>query len=122
MVRVKSMWFAIYSGYHASYMLFTRKKSRADANTEYKPRTQTEINIGEVCTPSGTVFTQEYNELFVQQVVQYYQDLEGEDLHYHVLGLNESSTEDDLKKPTVNWIFDLTLEKISIHRLLMLFA
>ena len=35
---------------------------------------------------------------FFQQVVQYSQDLEGEDLHYHVLGLNEYSTEDDMKK------------------------
>ena len=38
------------------------------------------------------------DELFFQQVVQYSQDFEGEYLHYHVLGLNESSTEDDMKK------------------------
>ena len=33
-----------------------------------------------------------------QQVVQYSQILEGEDFHYHVLGLNDSSTEDNMKK------------------------
>ena len=55
-------------------------------------------NIREVRNPSRTVFTQEQNKLFVQQVVQYYQDLEGEYLHYHVIGLNESSAEDDMKK------------------------
>ena len=82
------MWFAIYSKDHALEMVFTRKKERADANPESPPRTQTEINIREVRTPSHTVFTQEHNELFVQQVVQYSQDLEGEDLHYHVIGLN----------------------------------
>ena len=52
----------------------------------------------EVRTPSQTVFTQEQNELFVQQVVQDAQVLECEVFHYHVLGLNYSSTEDDFKK------------------------
>ena len=33
-----------------------------------------------------------------QRVVQYSQDLEGEDLHYHVRFLYKSSTEDDTKK------------------------
>ena len=49
----------------------------------------------EVRTPSTTVFTQEQNEIFVQKVLQYFQDLEGEVLHYHVLCFNESSEEDD---------------------------
>ena len=49
-------------------------------------------------TPSHKVFTQEQNELFVQQVFQYSQDLEGGYLHYHVLGLNQYSTQDDIKK------------------------
>ena len=49
------------------------------------------MNIREVRTPSRRVFTQEQNELFVQQVFQYSQDLEGEVLHYRVLCLNESS-------------------------------
>ena len=31
-------------------------------------------------------------------------------MHYHVLGLNESSVEDDTKKPIINWLFDLTLK------------
>ena len=79
-------------------MVFTRYKSRAGANPESPPRTQPETNIHEVRTPSHTVFTQEHNELFVQQVVQYSQDLEGEDLHYHVIGLNQYSTEDYIKK------------------------
>ena len=54
-------------------MLFTRQKSRADENPESPPRTQTESNIREVRTPSQIFFTQEHNELFVQQVVQYSQ-------------------------------------------------
>ena len=32
-------------------------------------------------------------------------------MHYHVLGLNESSTEDDMKNPIVNWLFEFTLKK-----------
>ena len=95
-------------------MVFTRQKSRADANPESPPKTQHKINIQEVRTPSRTVFTQKHNKLFVQQVVQDAQDLEGEVLHYRILCLNESSTEDDLKKPIVNLLFDLTLTKISI--------
>ena len=103
-------------------MVFTRKKARADANPESPPRTQPEINIRELRTPNRTVFTPEHNELFVQQVVQYSQDLEGEVLHYHVICLNESSTDDDLRKPIINWLFNLTLKKIINPRLLLLFA
>ena len=73
-------------------MVFTIKKARADSNPESTPRTPHEINIRKVRTLSRTVFTQEHNELFVQQVIQDAQGLEGEVLHYHVLGLNESST------------------------------
>ena len=49
--------------------------------------------------------------VFFQKVVQYSQYLKGEYLHYHVLGLNDSSTEDDMKKHIVNWLFELTLIK-----------
>ena len=77
-------------------MVFTRQKSRAGANSESPPITPTENNISEVRTPSRTVFTQTQNKLFVQQVDQYSQEKEDEDLHYHVLGLNESSIEDDI--------------------------
>ena len=31
-------------------------------------------------------------------------------MHYHVLGLNDSSTEDDMKKPIVPWIFISTCQ------------
>ena len=65
---------------------------------------------------------QEQSELFFQQFLQYSQDLEGEFLHYRVLCLIESSTGDDLKNPIVNWLLDLILTKISIHRLLLVFA
>ena len=78
-------------------MVFTRQKERADANTESPPITHQEINMREVRTPSLTVFTQEQNELFVQQVIQDAQGLEGKVLHYHVLCLKESSTGDYLK-------------------------
>ena len=83
-------------------IVFNGQKERADANQESSPRTHQEINIREVRTPSQIVFTQENIVLFVQQAVQYSQDLEGEDLHYHVIGLNESSTEDDLKNSIIN--------------------
>ena len=89
------MWFSIYSEYHSLDILSTRQKERAHANPESPPRNQPEINIREVRTPSRKVFTQEQNELFVQQIVQYSQNLEGGDFHYHVLGMNESSSEYD---------------------------
>ena len=73
-------WFYLFdwrlTEYHASDMVYTRQKSRADANPKYIPRTQHKINIHEVLTPSRTVFTQEQNELFVQQVVRDAQSLE----------------------------------------------
>ena len=68
------------------------KKVRVGANPESPPRTQPETNIREVHTPSRTFFTQEQNELFVQIIVQYSQEKEGGDFHYHFLCLNESST------------------------------
>ena len=40
-------------------MVFTRQKSRADANPKSPPRTHPEINIHEVSTPSQAVLTQE---------------------------------------------------------------
>ena len=55
-----------YSEYHELEMVFTRKKSRAGENPESPPRTQPEIYIRELRTPSRKVFT---------QVVQYSQDL-----------------------------------------------
>ena len=79
-------------------MVFTRQKSRADANPEFPPGTQPETNISELRTPSWIVFTQEQNELFVQQVLQFSQDLEDEVLHHHDIYLNESLTNDDLEK------------------------
>ena len=100
-------------------MVLTRQKARACANPESPPRTQHNINIREVQNPSRTVFTQEQNELCLQQVFQDAQYLERGFLHYHDIGFNESSTEDGLKILFVNWLFDLTLTKISIHRLLL---
>ena len=79
-------------------MVFTRQKSRTGENPESPPRPQPETNLHEVCTPSQTVSAQEHNEIFVQQGVQYSQEKDGEDLHYRVLGLNKSSTEDIMKK------------------------
>ena len=95
-----------YSEDHTLGVICTRQKSISGANPESPPRTQPEKNIGEVRTPSQTVFTQEHNALFVQQVVQYSQYLEGEDLHYNVIGLNEFSTEDYMKNSILNWLFD----------------
>ena len=79
-------------------IVLNRQKSRAGANPESPPRTQLGSNIRKVRNPSWTVFTRKQNEVFIQRVVQYSQEAEGDELHYHVLGLNESSTEDDMKK------------------------
>ena len=78
-------------------MVYIRQKSRADANHESTPRIKHEIDTHKLPTPSRTVFTQEQNELFVQQVFQESQGLEGEVLYYHILGLNEYATENNLK-------------------------
>ena len=80
--------------YQALYMVYNRQKTRSDANPESPPRTHHEINLREVQTLSWTVFTPEYNELFVQQVVQDDQGLEDEVLYYHIIGLNESAIEE----------------------------
>ena len=69
-------------------MVFNRQQSEAGANPESSPITQPEKNKRELRTTSQTVFTQEHNELFVQRVVQYSQENDGYELHYHVLGLN----------------------------------
>ena len=79
-------------------MVFTRQKARAGANPESPARTQSGTNIREVSNPRRTVFTREHNNSIIQQVLQYSQEKKSDELHYHVLGLNESSTEDDTKK------------------------
>ena len=100
-------------------MVFTRQKSNAGANPESPARTQLGTNIREVRNPRRTVFTSEHNELFIQRVPQYSQEEKGDELHYRVLGLKESSTEGDMKNPIVPWLFDFTLTKISIYKFLM---
>ena len=100
-------------------MVFTIQKERASANPESPPRTHPRTNIFEVRTPSLTVFTQEHNELFVQLFFQYYQENEGDELRYHVLVLNKYSIEDKMKNPTVTWIVNFNLTKMSIHNFLM---
>ena len=79
-------------------MVFTRKKSRVGANSESPARTQPGTNIRERSNSRRTVFTREHNDLFIQRVLQYSQENESNELHYHVPGLNESSTDDDMKK------------------------
>ena len=83
-------------------MVFTRQKSRAGANPEYSARTWPGTNINEVRTPRQTVFRREQNELFIQQVLQYSHEDRGDEFHYLVIGLNESSTEYDTKKAYLN--------------------
>ena len=61
-------------------MVNTRQKNaKADAN------------------PSKSVFSKEQNDLFIQNVHEYSQDATGEKLNLFVRGLNESSTEADMK-------------------------
>ena len=57
LVRVWSMWFAIYSEYHTLEMVFTRKKAISGTDKESSPRTQHKINICEVRTLSRKFFT-----------------------------------------------------------------
>ena len=89
-------------------MIFTRKKGIAVANPESSSRTQTKTNIHEGSNTRRKVFTREHNNLFIQQVLQYSQEEKSDELRYHVLGLNESTTEDNKKKPIVPWLFDFT--------------
>ena len=79
-------------------MVFTIQKSRAGINQESTARTQPGTNIREGINPRRPVFTREQNYLFIQRVLQNSQENESDELHYQVLGLNESSTEDDTKK------------------------
>ena len=79
-------------------MVFTRQKERAGANPESTARPQPGTNIREVRTTRRTVFTWEHNKLFIQKFLQYSRDEKGDEFHYLVLGLNESSTEEDMKK------------------------
>ena len=72
--------------------MFTRQKARAGENPESPTRTQPVTNICEESNPRRKVFTREQNDLFIQQVLQYSQEEKSDELHYHVLGLNESST------------------------------
>ena len=92
-------------------MVSIRQKARAGANPESPARTRPGTNIPEVRTPRHTVFTRKQNELFIQQILQYYQEEKGDELHYHVLGLNYSSTEYHMKNPIVPWLFNFTLTK-----------
>ena len=87
---------------HASEMVFTRQKSRANENPESPARTHPEKHIREGRNPRRPLFIQEQNDLFIQQVLQYSQENESDELHYHVLGLNKSSTEYDVK---INLLF-----------------
>ena len=73
-------------------MVYSRQKNaKADAN------------------PSKTVFSKEHNDLFIQQFQEYSLSAKDEILNLFVLGLNESSTEDDMKNPIILYLFDFTL-------------
>ena len=79
-------------------MVFNRHKERAGENIESPARTQSGKNIHEGSNPRRTVFTREKNDLFIRRVLQYSQEKKSDELHYHLIVLNESSTDDDIKK------------------------
>ena len=79
-------------------MVFTIQKSRAGANTESPARNQPGTNMRGGINIRRPLFTREQNDLSIQRVLQYSQENENDELHLFVLGLNESSTEDDMKK------------------------
>ena len=85
-------------------MAFTRQKARAVANPEYPARTQPGTNIHEVQNTRRTVFIREHNNLFIQRTPRYSQEDKSYEFYLFVLGFNESSTEDDMKKPIVPWL------------------
>ena len=74
-------------------MVYTRQQNaKADAN------------------PSKTVSSKEQNDSFIQKVKEYSLYEKGEILYLFVLGLNESSTEDDMKKS-----LSFHVSSISLH-------
>ena len=76
-------------------MVYTRlKNAKSGANT------------------SKTVFIKEQNDLLIKTVQEYSLYAKGKILNLFVLVLNESSTEEDKKKPIVPCLFDFTLTKI----------
>ena len=77
---------------HALEMVFTRKKARAGENPEYSAGTHPRTNISGGSNPRRPVFTREQNDLFIQQVLQYSQENESDELYLFVLGFNYSST------------------------------
>ena len=79
-------------------MVYTRQKSIAGANPESSAITCPGRNICEGSNPRRPVLAREQNGLFIQRVLQYSQENESIECYYHVIGLNESSTEDDMKK------------------------
>ena len=81
-------------------MVYTRQQNaKADAN------------------PSKTVFSKELNDLFNQKFQEYSLYEKGEKSNLFVLGLNESSTEEDMKKSTIPCLFGFTLTKIFMKTL-----
>ena len=94
-------------------MVFTRQKERAGKNPESPARTQSGTNIREEGNPRLTVFTQEHNGLFIQRVVQNSQEDKGDELHYLVLGLNDSSTDNNMKTSIFPWLVVFNLTKSS---------
>ena len=92
-------------------MLFTRQKARAGVNQESPARTQPVTNIHEGSNPRWSVFTREQNGSFILLFLQFSQENESDELHYHVLGLNEFSTEDDMKKACISLDFRFRPEK-----------
>ena len=81
-------------------MVNTRQKNaKADAN------------------PSKPVFIKEQNDLFNQKFQEYSLYEKGEKSNLFVLGLNESSTEEDMKKYTIPCLLGFTLTKIFMKTL-----
>ena len=100
-------------------IVFTRQKTRTGANPESPTITQPGTNIRDVRNPIWPVFKWKQNDLFIKKNLQYSQEEKIYELYYHVLGLNESSAEDYMKKTIGLWLFDFTLTKIGIHKFLI---
>ena len=78
--------------------VINQTKIKSGCKSRSPVRTQPGKNIREGSNPRRPFFTREQNDLFVQLVLQYSQKKKIDELHYHVLGLDKSLTEDDIEK------------------------
>ena len=81
---------------HWRWYLPGRKQERVQIRNLFQDLSQKQIYM-KYALPVRQYSHRNIKNHFFQKVVQYSQEKDGEDLHYRVLGFNESSTENDMK-------------------------